>query len=93
MTHSLNYGGFMLEKIKNLIEQPIKEKGYLLDEITYEKESGTYFLRIVIDKENGYININDCVVVNQLLGDMLETVKELEENYILDICSKEKGDK
>ncbi len=83
----------MLEKIKKEIEQPIIDKGYLLDEVTYEKENGTYFLRVVIDKDNGYININDCVTVNQLLDSILDNIKELDENYILDICSKEKGSK
>ena len=30
----------MVEKIKNLIEQPITEKGYILDSVSYEKEAG-----------------------------------------------------
>ncbi len=82
----------MVEKIKSLIEKSINEKGYLIDSITYEKEGSNYFLRIVIDKE-GYININDCVVVNEVVSPILDTITELDDNYILDVCSKQKGDK
>ncbi len=89
-THSLNYGGFMLEKVKDLIETNIKEKGYILDEVTYEKEGSNYFLRVVIDKD-GFININDCVEANKIISPLLDDIKELDDNYILDVCSKEKG--
>ena len=81
----------MEERVKNLIEKPIEEAGYILDSVTYEKEGSTYFLRIVIDKQNDYININDCVKVNGLLDPILDTIDFIDDSYIVDICSKEKG--
>ena len=81
----------MEEKIKNLIEQPINDAGYILDSVEYLKENGTYFLRIVVDKENDYININDCVKLNGLLDPVLDTIDFINDSYIVDICSKEKG--
>jgi len=81
----------MEERIKAIIEEPIKEAGYILDSVTYEKENGTYFLRIVVDKENDYININDCVKINGLLDPVLDTIDFIDDSYIVDICSKEKG--
>lgn len=81
----------MEEKIKNLVEQPISEAGYILDSIEYVKENGTYFLRIIVDKENDYININDCVKINGLLDPVLDTIDFIDDSYIVDICSKEKG--
>ena len=81
----------MEEKIKNLIEQPINDAGYILDSVEYVKENGTYFLRIVVDKENDYININDCVKLNGLLDPVLDTIDFIDDSYIVDICSKEKG--
>ena len=81
----------MEEKIKNLVEQPINEAGYILDSVEYVKENGTYFLRIVVDKENDYINVNDCVKINGLLDPILDTIDFIDDSYIVDICSKEKG--
>ena len=49
----------MEERIRTLIEKPIIDAGYILDSVSYVNESGTYFLRIIIDKTNDYININD----------------------------------
>lgn len=81
----------MEEKVKELIERPIEDAGYILDSVSYNKEGGIYFLRIVVDKKNDYININDCVEINKLLDPILDTVDFIDDSYIVDICSKEKG--
>ncbi len=80
-----------LEKqVKELIEPVIVKKNYILDSIQYVKEGNLYFLRIVIDK-NGIIDVDDCVTVTQLINPLLDEKDLIEENYILDVCSKEKG--
>ena len=80
----------MEKEIRNLLEKTIEENGFILDEVLYIKENNTNFLRIVIDKE-GYININDCVLVNELISPILDENDLIKESYILDVCSKEKG--
>ena len=77
-------------KVRELIEEPIKNAGYILDEVLYVKEDGNYFLRVVIDK-NGIIDIEDCVTVTRLIDPILDTVDYITDSYILDVCSKEKG--
>ena len=81
----------MEERIKNIIKEPIENAGYILDNVEYVKENGTYFLRIIIDKENEYITVNDCVEVNGLLDPILDEMDFIKDSYIVDICSKEKG--
>ena len=80
----------LLKKVRGLIEEPIKEAGYKLDEVLYEKEGSTKFLRVVIDKED-FITVDDCVVVCRLINPILDENDPIDENYILDVCSKEKG--
>lgn len=82
----------MEQKIEKLIKEPIENAGYILDSVEYVKENGTYFLRIIIDKENEYITVNDCVEVNNLLDPILDEIDFIKDNYIVDICSKEKGE-
>lgn len=77
-------------KVKALIEESIKENGYILDEVLYVKEDGNYFLRVVIDK-NGIIDVEDCVTVTRIIDPILDTVDYITDSYILDVCSKEKG--
>ena len=78
------------EKIREVLESKINEAGYILDEVVYEKEDGVNFLRLIIDKKD-IITVDDCVVVSNIVNPILDEVDPISENYILDVCSKEKG--
>ena len=78
------------EKVIELIEGVIKENNYILDNVEYVKEDSNMFLRVVIDK-NGIIDIDDCMCVSKLINPLLDKVDFLNDSYILDVCSKEKG--
>lgn len=80
----------MEEKIRNLLQKPIEDAGYILDEVFYGKEDNINTLRIVIDKA-GYINVGDCVKVNEIVNPILDKADPISESYVLDVCSKEKG--
>lgn len=80
----------LVDEIRNLIEPILDENQYILDEVLYEKEGNLRFLRIVIDK-NGIVDVDDCVTVTHLINPILDEKDLIEENYILDVCSKEKG--
>ena len=80
----------MEEKIRNLLEKPIEDAGYILDEVFYGKEENISTLRLVIDK-SGYINVGDCVKVNEIVNPILDKADPISESYVLDVCSKEKG--
>ena len=43
-----------------------------------------------IDKD-GFISIDDCVKVSNLINPILDEADLIEGNYMLDVCSKEKG--
>lgn len=76
-------------KVKELINEIITQNGYILDEVLYVKEDGNTFLRVVIDKK-GVIDIEDCVKVTHLIDPIIDNI-DIPDNYILDVCSKEKG--
>ena len=80
----------MEEKITNLLKDVLEENNYILDGVEYVKEGSIYFLRIIIDKV-GIIDVEDCVTVTNLINPILDKEDPIEENYILDVCSKEKG--
>ena len=78
------------DKVKSLIKEEIEKTGIILDQVLYVKEGNQYFLRIVIDKQ-GYIDLDDCVNVTNIINPILDKNDIIENNYILDVCSKEKG--
>lgn len=81
----------MEEKIKNLIEGEVNKLGISIDSVTYEKEGSNYFLRIVIDRDK-IIDIDTCVEVTNVINPLLDSVDYINDSYILDVSTKEKGD-
>lgn len=77
-------------KIRELIEKKVNGAGVVIDSIVYEKENSNYFLRIVIDNDDG-IDIDKCVEITNIINPLLDNTNIIEDSYILDISSKEKG--
>lgn len=83
----------MVEKVKNLIEKPLLDVNIKVDKIEYVKEGSVYFLRIVIDKEP-FVDIDTCVLATEIINPIIDKIdSEFEDAYVLDVCSKEKGEK
>ena len=82
----------MLEdKVRSLIEKEVNNVGVSNSDIIYEKENNNYFLRIIIDSDEG-IDIDKCVLVTNIINPLLDEANLIEESYILDISSKERGE-
>ena len=80
----------MEDKVRKLIEKEVGELGITIDSVTYEKEGSNYFLRIVIDRDE-VIDIDTCVEVTNIINPLLDKADFLNESYILDVSTKEKG--
>lgn len=79
------------QKVRELLEEKVNELGVNIESIVYEKESGNYFLRIVIDSEEG-IDLDKCVEVTRLINPMLDNAHIIEDGYTLEVWSKERGE-
>ena len=79
------------KKVRELIEEEVSKMGITIDSVVYEKEGSNYFLRIVIDRDQ-IIDIDTCVEVTKVNNPLLDDLDVIEESYILDISSKEKGE-
>jgi len=79
------------EKVRELLEKRVNELGVNIDSIAYENENGNYFLRIVIDSEEG-IDLDKCVEVTNLINPLLDNAKIIEDGYTLEVWSKERGE-
>lgn len=80
----------MEEKVRKLIEKEVNNLGVSIDSIVYEKEGSNNFLRIVIDRDE-VIDIDTCVEVTNVINPLLDKADFLEDSYILDVSTKEKG--
>ena len=79
----------MKEEILKEIEGPLKEIGVEVYDITFAKEDGvdTLFITIDSDKE---VDTNLCETSSKIISPLLDKldIKELQNEYILDVCSK-----
>ncbi len=82
----------MEEKVRKLIEEDVNKMGINIDSIVYEKEGSNYFLRIIIDRDE-IIDIDTCVDVTNVINPLLDNADFLNDSYILDVSTKEKGGK
>lgn len=79
------------QKVRRIIEDAVSAMGIIIDSVTYEQVGNNYFLRIVIDRDKP-IDIDTCVEVTNVINPILDETNLIEDSYILDISSKEKGD-
>ena len=82
----------MEDKVRNLIEEEVNKLGVRIDNIEYLKENGNYFLRITIDKDD-IVDLDTCVEVTNIINPILDESNIIDDSYILDITTNEKGEK
>ena len=73
--------------VLEISQEIVSDMGYEIADVEYKKEGNDYFLRVFIDKEEGYIGIDDCEKVSKLLSDKLDEKDPISEAYILEVCS------
>lgn len=73
-------------KVENLLNDVIQNLGYELYDVIYAKEAKDFYLRIIIDKENG-IDLNDCEKVNDAINDILDEADYIKDQYFLEVSS------
>lgn len=79
-----------IKKIKEIITTPMKELDIIVDNIEYVNEHNHNFLKITLDKVNG-IDLDTIVEATNIINPLLDEYDLIEEEYILDIASKERG--
>ena len=80
----------ILEEIRSAITEPMKEMNIIVDSVVYETEGNYNFLRIELDKVNG-LDLDTIVEATNVISPIIDSLDLIDDSYILDIVSKEKG--
>ncbi len=73
--------------VKNLIEKPIKALGYTDVDVKFVRESNTNYLRVMVDKDDEVIGLDEIVKVNDLISPLLDEADLIQTNYVLDVTT------
>lgn len=74
------------ELVRELAEPVVLEQGCTLWDVEYVREAGTWYLRLLLDKEGG-LDILDCEAISRRVSDLLDEADPIEQSYILEVGS------
>ena len=74
------------ELTAELAAPAIAEQGCTLWDVEYVKEAGTWYLRILLDKEDG-VDILDCEAISRKVSDLLDEADPIDGSYTLEVGS------
>lgn len=80
----------ILEKVREIISEPMANIGITVDEVSWTKEKNYNYLIIILDKDTG-LNIDEIVEATNIINPILDEYDLIKDEYILDISSKERG--
>ena len=73
--------------VKNLIEKPLKALGYSEVEVKFVNEFGTNYLRVMVDKDDEVIDLDEIMKVNDIVSPLLDEADLIKTNYVLDVTT------
>ncbi|MDD5044274.1 MAG: ribosome maturation factor RimP [Candidatus Omnitrophica bacterium] len=80
-------GKDLIEKIREIIVPGIVSHGLELVDINYYYMANRLVLRVFLDRPEGGINIDECALMNEELGQILDASAVLEQSYTLEVSS------
>ncbi len=79
-------GGNVAAVCRALAEPLAEQVGVSIWDVRFVKEGADWFLRVIIDKEEG-VTINDCVDLTHLLNPVLDKADPIAQSYCLEVMS------
>ena len=73
--------------VLNLIEKPIKALGYTEVDVKFVREFGTNYLRVMVDKDDEVIDLDQIMKVNDVVSPLLDEADLIKSNYVLDVTT------
>jgi ribosome maturation factor RimP len=77
----------LINDFKVFLEGFFKERDLDFVELIYRYEGQDLYLRVLVDKFNGGITMDECAGLNRELGALLDEKNILESRYILEVSS------
>jgi len=81
-----------LRNLKQKLEEVLSKENIIVDDVSYRKEGTINFLEIVLDKEEG-IDLDTIVMATNIINPIVDEMSFIDESFIMDVVSKERGDK
>ncbi len=74
------------DRVFSLVKETVEGQKVSLWDVRFVKEGANWYLRVIIDSENG-ISIDDCTNVHHALDPILDEADPIDKSYYLEVCS------
>ena len=78
--------GSTVSVVYGLVKPVADELGFTLWDVRFEKEGGSWFLRIILDKPGG-VDMDDCAEMSRRVDPILDEADPIEQSYYLEVAS------
>ncbi|MDD2376667.1 MAG: ribosome maturation factor RimP [Clostridia bacterium] len=76
-----------INEIEIAIENDLTDLGFIVEYIEYVKELDNYILKIVVDKMNGKVDIEDCANISRKIEEKIDDLMKDDKEYVLEVSS------
>lgn len=73
--------------VEALVAQSVSGTSLELVEVEYKKEGANWILRVFLDKNDGYVDLDDCAKVSEALSLQLDELDPIQNAYFLEVSS------
>ncbi len=73
------------EKVKSVIKEKIEQNGFEIEYVEFVKEGENDILRVVLDRLNSSVDVDDCEKISRLIEDDVDSL--ISKEYILEVSS------
>lgn len=77
----------LLDKIRVMIEPILQNNDVYLDDIEYVQDKGEWYLRIFVEKNEGYLDMDTCVAVSEAISQKMDEEDPIQSEYYLEVSS------
>jgi ribosome maturation factor RimP len=77
----------LLSAITTMIAPVLEKHQVYLDDIEYVKEKNEWYLRIFVEKMDGFLDMDTCVAVSEKISELLDEKDPIQGEYYLEVSS------
>ncbi|TGE52147.1 ribosome maturation factor [Weissella confusa] len=79
----------VVETVQAVLTPELADHGFDLWDVIYEKQDSDMVLRVLVDRLDGAINMDDLVMLTELIGERLDQIEPdpFPEAYLMDVSS------
>ena len=80
-------GGNTVAKVYEIAKPIADSLGLKIWDVAFEKEGAMWYLKVLIDKIDGALSMDDCEAMTRPLSKALDEADPIEQNYMLEVGS------